>query len=314
MLQLVNLRMTQPRVDAGAFAAAVGGLRVLASDPNRAPRAAQARGLDQLHFGDAPRERSFPTSTDLASVNASRMLDVYKSRFSDASNFVFTITGTFDADAAISLVQSYLGTLPSAGAASAWTDDRPDPPTMPNRLVVTSGHGAKGFVEVLYDVHVPYDPTTRARAEVLEQLLQERLLDTVRKGLSASYSPHVAVTPRDRPNEGIETSVSVDLDAVRADDVVNAIDGIVNDLVQNGPTADEMQSALAQLVRRESYVSNFSISEVWLTNLTRSGGDVRQEYEKFSALEATTAADVTALAGQIWPADHRLELRVVPNP
>jgi hypothetical protein len=39
---------------------------------------------------------------------------------------------------------------------------------------------------------------------------------------------------------------------------------------------------------------------------------VGDEYRQLLALQATSAADVTVFAAQIWPADHRLEVRVVP--
>jgi len=66
-------------------------------------------------------------------------------------------------------------------------------------------------------------------------------------------------------------------------------------------------------VRQESYYSNESLSDIWLRTLTRPGGDVGDEQRRFEALSATTSNDLVALAAQLWPPDHRLELAVVPQ-
>jgi zinc protease len=238
---------------------------------------------------------------------------VYRARFGDASDFVFTITGAVSINSAVQLVQSYLGTLPGSGRQETWQDVRPDPPVAPNSVTVQSGHGSKATITVLYDVATPTDPTTRAHAEVLQLLLDERLFDTIREKLAATYTPQVAVTVRDRPDAGTETSIEVQVDAARVDEVVDAINGVVNSLATDGPSDDEVNAAVAQVSRQESFYSNESLSNTWLTTLTRPGGNVADEGARIEAVSSTTKDDLTSLAAQLWPQDRRLELRVIPS-
>jgi zinc protease len=312
LLQLVHLEMTSPRVDEGALRSVVGNLRIVAADPTRSPDAARMHALDQLHFGDAPRERTVPTTADLDAVTADKALAVYKERFGDASDFVFTITGAVSMNDAISLAQSYLGTLPGTGRQEVWQDVRPDPPITPNRVEVQSGHGTKATITIVYDVATPTDPETRAHAELLQLLLDQRLFDTIREKLAATYTPQVSVAVRDRPDQGTETSIEVQVDAARVDEVVDAIDEVVGGISTDGPSDDELNGVIAQVARQESFYSNESLSTTWLTTLTRPGGTVADEQRRVEAVSSATKADLVSLAAQLWPPDHRLELRVVP--
>jgi zinc protease len=213
---------------------------------------------------------------------------------------------------AISLAQSYLGTLPGTGRQEVWQDVRPDPPITPNRVEVQSGHGTKATITIVYDVATPTDPETRAHAELLQLLLDQRLFDTIREKLAATYTPQVSVAVRDRPDQGTETSIEVQVDAARVDEVVDAIDEVVGGISTDGPSDDELNGVIAQVARQESFYSNESLSTTWLTTLTRPGGTVADEQRRVEAVSSATKADLVSLAAQLWPPDHRLELRVVP--
>ena len=56
------------------------------------------------------------------------MMDFYRDRFADASDFTFYFVGAFDLDGIRPLVETYLGGLPNLGRTEDWIDHGVDPP------------------------------------------------------------------------------------------------------------------------------------------------------------------------------------------
>ena len=53
--------------------------------------------------------------SDFDHISYARMMDLYKERYADASDFIFTFVGNVDTDAIKPLIEQYLATLPSLG-------------------------------------------------------------------------------------------------------------------------------------------------------------------------------------------------------
>ena len=52
---------------------------------------------------------------DFKNISYPRIMEMYKERFGDASDFVFTFVGNIDTDSIRPLVEQYLATLPANG-------------------------------------------------------------------------------------------------------------------------------------------------------------------------------------------------------
>lgn len=55
------------------------------------------------------------TADDFRQISYPRIMEMYKERFADASDFVFTFVGNIDTDSIRPFVEQYLATLPAKG-------------------------------------------------------------------------------------------------------------------------------------------------------------------------------------------------------
>lgn len=63
------------------------------------------------------------TAGDFKQISYPRIMEMYKERFADASDFIFTFVGNIDTDSIRPFVEQYLATLPVKGRA-----EKPIPP------------------------------------------------------------------------------------------------------------------------------------------------------------------------------------------
>ena len=115
LLQLVNLYMSSPRFDQIALDSTKKSLQSYVDDPNSDPSLAEYMAYSDARFGDEPRFRVIPSADELAGLDLDTIERVWRARFSNASDWVFALTGDFDIDEATELAQRYFGTLTGTG-------------------------------------------------------------------------------------------------------------------------------------------------------------------------------------------------------
>ncbi len=116
MLQLIHLKMSNPRKDEQAFNVwktnTIDSLTKQAASPDFQFQKRVQETLWQKH----PRHR-FPEPADIKAIDLDKALAFYRGRFSNAADFTFVIVGAVELDKLKPLVEAYLGSLPSKKTA-----------------------------------------------------------------------------------------------------------------------------------------------------------------------------------------------------
>lgn len=201
MFQLLYLNMTAKRQDYETYEAfkqnITEGLRSAAADP----MSAVSDSIPAMLFPESILRKPLKEA-DLDKVSYDRIMEIYRDRFADASDFTFFIIGTFDEVTLKPLVEQYLASLPKT-----------------NRKVkdVSRYNLAEGFTKKanskhfsinadtrmaeVYDIFVsqmPYNLETRLKTSILGEILTQQYQQTIREdeggtygvGASASLSKH----------------------------------------------------------------------------------------------------------------------------
>jgi zinc protease len=118
-LQQIYLWFTQPRFDSTAFISYKGKslnyLKNLSNDPQTAFSDTLTYALNSYNF------RSRPWIPEILNeMNLITSREFFQERFADASDFTFLLVGNIDVQASKSLIEKYLGALPTLNRRESW--------------------------------------------------------------------------------------------------------------------------------------------------------------------------------------------------
>ncbi len=311
LFQLVNLYMSAPRFDQVALDATVSSLQSYVDDPNSDPDLAEYIAYSDARYGTEPRFRVIPTADELAGLDLATIERVWRDRFTNASDWVFAVSGDFDIDAARDLARRYIGTLSGTDATEQYKDFQVDPPAEVITKEVHAGTGDKGSVTFDWNTIVPSSETESVYADVLTSVLNIRLTDHIREQLGASYSPSAFVGIDKEPDHLVESYLNVTGDPAKIPEISTIVIDDVTELRVSGPSAAEFDSAIAELKQTYSYFDNQTISDL-LVKAPSSPELITQFKDRSAVLDEVTEASLQQFITEVMPLDSYIEVRTVP--
>ncbi|MFQ5556417.1 MAG: M16 family metallopeptidase, partial [Acidimicrobiales bacterium] len=311
LFQLLHLAVTRPQVDEAAFRRVVDAERTTVANIANLPREAALVAADLARYGDDPRYATHPGLDRLDELEPRDLLDIYRARLGAVDDLVVVLVGEVNEREIGRLARRYLGTLPSR----AEPDDHAVRRDIPGAVstAVAAGTGEVGGVLVEYTV--AFDQSTRAKVlvDVIERIVDERLLATVREALGAAYSPRADIRLSHRPHEVAITTIDLSTDPVRVSEVADAVESILGELATAGPTSSELAAAVNALSDEYSLVSFGDAFDVIERFVELPSGDDYDIDDRGAELRALSAADVRAAAQIMFDPAHRIEVRTVPR-
>lgn len=188
MFELTYLRFRPLTRDDKAVAALLEQQRLSLRNQALNPMKALSDSIKTTLFGDNPYVITMDEA-DVDKVSYDRAVEIYNDRFADASDFTFIIAGAFDNDSIRQYACQYLATLP--------TVKRNDKP-FDNHVEFKKGSHITRFRKkqeqpsttmVLVNVApVKYSLKNDIAVEILGEVLDTRLTETVREEMGAAYS------------------------------------------------------------------------------------------------------------------------------
>jgi zinc protease len=248
MFQLIYLRFTQPRADATAFSVLTTQARTALANQTASPAFAFNEALTTILGQNHPRRR-ITTAATIDEWNLDKSLAFYKDRFADASGFTFVFVGSFDLPTMKPLVERYLGGLPSLHRNETWKDVGARLPAGVIEKRVEKGIEPRSQTEVVFHGPFEYDPTHRIALRAMTQILQTRLLETIREDLGGTYSITAGGGGQKIPIQEYQISVQFGSDPQRTDGLVKSVFAEIEKLKTEGPTEKQLNDEKEALQR-----------------------------------------------------------------
>jgi zinc protease len=311
LFQLVNMYLSAPRFDQAALDATVSSLQPYVDDPNSDPDLAEYIAYSDARYGSEPRFRVVPTADEVAGLDLATIEKVWRERFTNASDWVFAVSGDFDIDDASNLARRYIGTLTGTGATEQFKDFQADPPAKVITKDVHAGTGDKGSLTIDWNTVTAESATESVYADVLTSVLNTRLTDHIREQLGASYSPSASVGIIKEPDHLIESYLNVSGDPAKIPDISRIVIDDVTELRTSGPSATEFDAAIAELKQKYLYFDNQTISDL-LVRAPHTPELIGQFENRPSVLDEVTTGTLQQFITDVMPLDRYIEVRTVP--
>ena len=315
MFQLMHLLFTEPRVEAQAFGEVVNVgeiiLRLSQADPGWQAWVAynQARYGDEFDWFNP-----VASQETLDALTAESLLERYKQRFGSVDDLVVVVAGDVDRGTVERLARTYVGTLP-AGDSDSYVNRRPlEPEGIVRREVVLGPDSQATALEVYHEVLVDIDPAVEVAVDVLQTILNDRLVGDIREDIGATYAVSVGLTPYFTPEQGILSSLVASGAPERIDEIEAEIFRILEDLVGGGISAEDFDSAVAVVGANYRLASNASLIRPLLRRAYAEDDQLPTPRRLITELSQLELTDVLALAVAIYdPGQYIHIVRVLPS-
>ena len=264
MFQLIYLRFTQPRADANAFSVQTSQLKTLLANQAVIPEFSFSKALMAARYQNHPR-RQLMTSEMVDQWNLDKSMAFYKDRFADASDFTFVFVGSFDVATIKPLVEKYLGSLPSIHRKETWKDVGV---RTPNDVVVKrveKGVEPKSLSAIVFSGPFEYTQTNRVAIRAMSEILQRRLLETIREELSGTYGINATPTYQRVPNPEYSITITFGSSPDRTEALIKRIFEEIEAFKANGPTEQQLTDQRETLLREfetSSKTNSYLVSQL----------------------------------------------------
>ena len=304
----VHLTMTNPRVEQQGVDGLVKEINEFSSFESPALQDAY-NTINRLHYGDSQRFQATPPAEVLARLSVDSVRQVIRDRFSNAADFTFIFVGDISLDALKDLTQRYLGTLPSTGERETVENlERPLPAGV-HQHTVTAGPNDSGQILLRFQSPTEYSTLLTHQTRVLWEIVETRMFNLLRRELGATYAPQLLVNNHYEPAEVTEVQTFIDTAPDQAAEVAKQLVAELTGLAES-MTQEEYDLAISKLESKFTLESN----EILVENLKRYVEfpklDLNELLNPEQFVEQMNYKDIKALASQVLPADHYIQVLV----
>lgn len=267
LLQLVNLYFTNPRFDGNILQSWQQFQVAYLKNKYTSPQAVYRDTLSKIMNSHA--ERYAPLETkDIKEFDFKRMKQIYLERFANAGDFAFFFVGSFEIDDVQPIIVKYLSNLPVTNRQESWQDLGIHPPGKAVKKVVYENTEPKSLVNLIFTAETTYSPARNLQLNVLGQILQIRLRETLREKEGGVYSVGVRAGMVRIPSERYSIQITFGCAPENVDKLIASVYSVIDNIKNGASLTSDLQKVLAiKTQEREVALQNNSY---WLSLLVDS--------------------------------------------
>ena len=277
-LQLIYAYFTAPRKDAEVVAGILANQKSYLENMKKTltPEKVFSDTLSAVLNNYHPDRRPL-TPESIDKVNLDRAAAIYKDRFSDASDFVFTFVGAFKIDEIKPLLEKYLGSLPSTDRDDTFKHPNIYPPKGRIDKTVYKGLEPKSRVSLVSSGEFTYNPENNIQIEALQEVLQIKLIEALREEESGVYGVSVSESIDKFPTGHYRFSIGFGCAPENVDKLVKRTQEEIAKIKQKGADSKDIEKFVAETNRKmETSLKTNGFWLNYLDNNTYLGDDLEE--------------------------------------
>ena len=311
MLQLAHLYFTAPRKDSMAFEGMMNRNLSLLKNRNASSKVVYNDSLSATLYDH--NVRMAPVTVEIAKkADYNRIFEIYRERFSDASNFKTVFIGKVDMAQLRPLLCQYLAPLPSTHKAEK-SNKANVPQIVKKNEVVKFVHKQEtplANVSVFYTANVPFSPKNDLVLDMLTRVLQIAYTDSVREEKGGTYGVGVSFNLEKEDNPNALLRISYKSDPKRYEELNPVIYKQLLNIADHGPVASSMDKVKKYL--KKQYGQMAITNDYWsyvIWHQLDDDADFDKDYSKM--VDNLTASDVQKMAKELLKQNHRVEVTML---
>ena len=314
LLQLNYLYFTAPRRDEEAYAMLMSVLESQLANRDKNPKVAFSDSVQMMGSNNSPRTIIFNKEA-LKKANLDKSLEVYRTRFANPADFVFTFVGNVNPeDAAFqAMVCTWLGGMKTTKKMEKVRDNGVRVPEGINKNYFTRKMETKTASNRIqytsYDI--PYTLANELNMEMIGRILSTRYLESIREREGGSYGVGCAGGLNVYPVPTAYLLMQFDTDPEKQTKLMSIIHEEVNTIVENGPLAKDLNKEKESMLK--DFQEDLEKNSYWDTALYMYymyGINYIADYQ--AAVEKITAETVQSTLKQLVASGNMFEVVMLP--
>ncbi len=312
MFQLMYLKYTSPRKDTAALASLKTRMRGSLIDRAKNPMTALSDTLNKAMYSG--HERMIPmTASDVDKIDYDRIIEIYKDRTSDASDFTFFIIGNVDTTAIKPLVEKYIGGLPANGRIETLYD---------NKVGVRKGKYTNNFTRkmetptgtevIIYTGDMEANLRNGILMSYLSQVMTLVYTTEVREKEGGTYGVSVNGKIDRLPKGEFMFNIEFNMAPERREELTKIIIDELEKVAKNGPADEHVEKVRSYMLKTfDEQLKENGAWLSWLTTYYFYGADYYTDYKEI--VNSITKEDIRKFLQKMLEQGNFIEVSMVPE-
>ncbi|MGL5937644.1 MAG: M16 family metallopeptidase [Phocaeicola sp.] len=307
LMQLTYLNFTAPRADEDAFTSYKNRMKASLENQESNPRVALIDTLYKAMYNNHP--RMLRMKADLVDkIDYAKVMEMYKDRYKDASDFTFILVGNIDATEAAPLIETYLGSLPATHRKETFKDLKMDIRKGNYKNIFNREQETpKASIMVMRSGKVKYTPKNRILMSMTSQILNLVYTETVREKEGGTYGVSVGGSISKFPKERGRLQINFDTNPEKREHLTNVVLTELNKFAKEGPSADNLKKVKEYMLKQ--YHENQKENSYWVNILDKyywEGMDLSSQYE--AMVNSITADELRGFIKKFLAQKNQIEV------
>jgi zinc protease len=311
--QLIYGYFTEPRKDTSMFKMLQQQMYASLLNKGKDPGSVFGDSVNYIMGNYNPRRKPL-TIERLNEIQLDKAFDVYKDRFADAGDFIFTFVGNFKVDSIKPYIEKYIASLPSTGRQETWKDVGIRYPSGIVNKVIKKGQENKSSVRITFTGMTQYSDLEATQLDQVAKILEIRLREVLREDQGGVYGVGVDANINREPVNSYGITISFGCAPENVDKLVSLVMKEVQALKENGPSQVNVDKVIAEDVR--SLQTGVTSNAYWLYNLQQKyyhNEDPKTILDDPAMVKQLTTARAKELANKYFDMNNVVKLVLMPE-
>ncbi|NWJ52683.1 MAG: insulinase family protein [Bacteroidetes bacterium] len=312
LMQLTYLYFTQPRMDKDAYNSWMVRKKNQLENASLNPMNSFVDSIITVITNKNPRGKRLNLEM-LKKVDYNKVMDIYKDRFADASDFTFFFTGNVEPDSIKNSVELYLGSLPAKNRKENFKDRGIYPP----KGVVKNNFNKKlevpkTTVFIAYTGEIPYTLENDILIDYVKSILDIVYTENIREKEGGSYGVGVMGSINKFPKQRFGFQINFDTDPAKREKLTGIVYDEIKKIVTDGPNEVNLNKVKENLLK--TYQENLNENGYWsgvIYSQVVNGVDVNTDYAKI--VKSVTPTQIRNFAKKIFSQNNIIEVSMSPE-
>ncbi len=247
-MQLLNGYFTAPRKDPEMFQVMQQQIKAQLDNKDKDPASVFGDSISYIMGNYHVRRKPFGFA-DLKKMDLNRSFEIYKERFSNAGQFLFTFVGNFTADSLKPLVEKYIASLPGSNHKESWKDAGIRYPSGKINKIIHKGKENKASVRMFFTGNTAYDEMDELQLGQLCKVMAIKLREVLREDAGGVYGVGVNGGINREPVVSYSISIQFGCAPENVDKLVNMVMEEINNTKTQGAASVNVDKIIAEQTR-----------------------------------------------------------------
>ena len=246
--ELLHGTFTAPRKDTIMFNVVQQQIKAQLENKDKNPNSVFGDSVSYIMGNYHPRRKPFSIA-DLQKLNLDRAFEIYKERFANAGQFLFTFVGNFNTDSLRPLIEKYIASLPGSIQKDSWKDVGIRYPSGHITKIIRKGKEKKASVRLFFTGYTEYSEKNDIQLNQLCKALSIKLREVLREDAGGVYGVGVSGGINREPVNNYSIGIQFGCAPENVDKLVALVMNEINNTKTNGIAQLNIDKVIAEQVR-----------------------------------------------------------------